>query len=54
MLAVIDRFCEGQPPQSGPGRRKTYPDGDIPGRGNGFKTLAEEQNILLITYRRSN
>lgn len=29
MFAVIDRFCEGQPPQTGPGRRKTYPDKDI-------------------------
>ena len=29
MFAVIDRFCEGQPPPSGPGRRKTYPDSDI-------------------------
>jgi hypothetical protein len=29
MFAVINRFCEGQPPQTGPGRRKTYPDNDI-------------------------
>jgi hypothetical protein len=29
MFAIIDRFCDGQPPQSGPGRRKTYPDSDI-------------------------
>lgn len=29
MFAVIDRFCDGQPPQSGPGRPKTYPDSDI-------------------------
>lgn len=29
MFAIIDRFCEGQPPQTGPGRRKTYPDHDI-------------------------
>ena len=29
MFAVIERFCETLPPQSGPGRRKTYPDGDI-------------------------
>jgi hypothetical protein len=29
MFAVIDRFCEGQPPQTGSGRRKTYPDNDI-------------------------
>lgn len=29
MFAVIDRFCEGQFPQTGPGRRKTYPDNDI-------------------------
>jgi len=29
MFAVIDRFCENQPSQSGPGRRKTYPDNEI-------------------------
>ncbi len=29
MFAVIDRFCEGQSPQTGPGRRKIYPDNDI-------------------------
>lgn len=29
MFTIIDRFCDGQSPQSGPGRRKTYPDSDI-------------------------
>jgi hypothetical protein len=29
MFAIIDRFCDGQPRQSGPGRPKTYPDSDI-------------------------
>lgn len=29
MFAVIDRFCDGQPSQAGPGRPKTYPDRDI-------------------------
>jgi hypothetical protein len=29
MFAIIDRFCEGQAPQTGPGRPKTYPDNDI-------------------------
>jgi len=29
MFAVIDRFCDNQPRQNGPGRRKSYPDNDI-------------------------